>query len=224
MTKIPPIQINMNTAFGESLTIISWIEFRFTFYQFKAGGWFSSPHFAPQRSAEIITINPLKLGIWFAHQTDDMKAKLFPVLTNETIDEVYDNLEEGSAWLKDLGQWETVNAHQWTGNQPIQRKGSSGQVVETEPAMWDIAAPADAERILVYRGHNSRDEVYSLNVRLNQFCDYWRNMVDPIYDEVKEMLEMADSDDVDADEYRSKRGELYNYILDNYRENPPPWD
>lgn len=227
MRKIPPIQLNIETGFSDNLNILSWLEFRSTFYGFQqqSSGWFSKKYgFTPLPFGKIVTINPMKMGVWFGNLTDDMLRSPFPVLTNDTMDDVFDNLNEYSRWLHAVGQWETVNSHQWNGDQPVQNKNDRGVVLEIEPARWEIAAPVDAERLMLYNGHNTRDEVYSLTVRMNQFCDYWRTLINPIHDELKELKNMEDSDDVDEDEYRSKRGELYNYILDNYRENPPPWD
>lgn len=102
--------------------------------------------------------------------------------------------------------------------------GANGNVIETERAMWDIATAAGTERVLAYRGHNPRDEVFSLNMHLNNFFDYWRNLVEPIQADIDEYEAMTTDDTVSDDAKRSARGAIYNLVLDQYRETKPPWN
>jgi len=232
-SSIAPIQTHIDTlADGKNGQCLSWLESRgvFTKFHVEKGGFLKSHKqvFQPVSLSRAVVVNPLNGIVWIGALYEDQVRQSFPVLTRE--DGGFDRAAEIISWsyydIDTFSPWETVNAHQWEGEQPIQRKGSTGTILETERAMWDVAAAANGERVILYRGHNSRDDVFRLNTLANEFFTYWRNLISMFRDEIKihnpdgkaYVMQVEDEDNQDA------LGKIYNDMSDEYAENPPSWD
>lgn len=104
--------------------------------------------------------------------------------------------ENGGENIFDIGSFELVNFHQWSGTKPDEirfhfkagRNSPSTPPVSMgeEPPLWEIAAVnmATGERIVLVRSHCSKDHIFIVLNRINAIIDYGRVVCEPWRDTV----------------------------------------
>lgn len=217
------------------------LEARWCFMTRQEGGWLKRPTFEPVTYGNVIMVNPLTCNVYVSMLGENCP----PVPTFDTdFDQVNDPEESGDRkkidayfkkletlnWkfvgdINDFGTWETVNQHQWESRQPAQLRNGHGIVVATELPMWSVATTFKGERIAALIGHNSRDEVFAYNVRLNQFFDHWRKIIETFRNDINEYNPDGKPSvaSIDDDEARTKMWTVFADISEYDDENPSPW-
>ena len=183
---------------------------------------FFASTFTAKRRENLIIINPLT-GLMEIGRDDGARFDTF----FEKGEDCYAHMK----WLPrfsifDLSRLEVVNTHQWESIQPIQHKDEKGQVLETEPALWDVATMviSSSVRVLFLRGHVDRDYAGMIQQRVQNLIDYLA-MVSEGYEPL--MAEYAKMGAVNIKDLPEDRQDEAREMLANIRErmaaNPPQW-
>jgi hypothetical protein len=155
-------------------------DFEFVAYEpknYRASGLFST-YRPPERSVIyecLILFSPFSGMMFHNISEENPQTSIFT-----DYDDAYGKLYmQSPISFENLATFETVNAHQWLGRQPITHENfETRRTVWTEEPMWDIATSdiSEGERRVMMRGHVQRDYAFTIQQRLQSLADYCRSI------------------------------------------------
>ena len=95
----------------------------------------------------------------------------------------------------DLSPSETVNSHQWHGEEPFHIKNTKGtEILEREEPCWEVASvnSATGQRYLWSVSHGYRDDIFILQTRINMWLNHMKKILAPFESEIRKNREFND--------------------------------
>lgn len=123
-----------------------------------------------------------------------------------------------------LAPFEIVNSHQWHNDQPMEVSrtfNNRSQTIEQESPCWEIVTfdESKGERFSVLISHAPRDDVFSIQYRLNQIMNETKKLIEPFAPEIRKNYKAGIMRAL-TDEGK----EMISEMRADWQKNAPMWD